>query len=61
MEKLTAERSAVERAMFDPSTADSALTKLSMSDLMKRRADLTARIEAAEASWLQANEVLESA
>jgi ATP-binding cassette subfamily F protein 3 len=42
--RLTAERSAVERAMFDPGSADPKLAKLTMSDLMKRRAELEGRI-----------------
>ena len=58
--KLTEERAAVERAMFDPSTATPALAKLTMSDLMKRRADLFDRIDAAEALWMEASEALES-
>ncbi len=57
--KLTAQRSAVDRAMFDPSTAEASLTKLSMTDLMKRRADLDTRVEAAELAWMQASEALE--
>jgi ATP-binding cassette subfamily F protein 3 len=57
--KLNEQRSAVDRAMFDPSTADASLTKLSMSDLMKRRAELASQIEAAELTWMEANEALE--
>jgi ATP-binding cassette subfamily F protein 3 len=58
--KLTEQRSAVDRAMFDPSTAEASLTKMSMSDLMKRRAELEGQIAAAEAAWMEANEALES-
>ncbi|MET0308094.1 MAG: ribosomal protection-like ABC-F family protein [Sphingomonas sp.] len=58
--KLTEQRSAVDRAMFDPSTADASLARLSMSDLMKHRAELEAKIQAAEATWMEANEALES-
>ena len=61
LERLTAEREAVDRAMFDPSTAAPKLAKLTMTDLMKRRADLSERIDAAEAAWMQANEALEAA
>jgi ATP-binding cassette, subfamily F, member 3 len=60
LERLTAQRSAVDRAMFDPASADAALAKLTMTDLMKRRAALEAQIEAAEAAWLEASEALES-
>ncbi len=59
--KLTAERAAVDRAMFDPSTADAKFAKLTMTELMKRRADLTDRIEAAETRWMAASEALEGA
>ena len=57
--KLTEQRSAVERAMFDPSAADVALTKLTMTELMKRRAELSEKIDAAEAAWMEASEALE--
>ncbi len=59
--KLTEERSAIDRAMFDPSSADPKLSKLTMTDLMKRRAELSERIEAAEALWLEASAALETA
>ena len=57
--RLTAERSAIERAMFDPGSADPALGTLSMTELMKRRSQLEGRIAAAEAAWLEASESLE--
>ena len=60
LEKLTAQRNAVDRAMFDPASAEPALAKLTMTDLMKRRADIDAKIETAEAAWLQASEALEA-
>jgi ATP-binding cassette subfamily F protein 3 len=59
--RLTEQRGAIDRAMFDPKAADASLATLSMSDLMKRRADLADRIEAAEAAWLEASEALEQA
>ncbi|MFT3967420.1 MAG: ABC-F family ATP-binding cassette domain-containing protein [Sphingobium sp.] len=58
--KLTAERTAVDQAMFDPASAAPALAKLTMTDLMKRRADLEMRIEAAELAWMEASEALEA-
>ena len=58
--KLTTERSAIERAMFDPANAAAHLTTLTMTDLMKRRADIEARLEAAEARWVEASEQLEA-
>jgi ATP-binding cassette subfamily F protein 3 len=56
---LAAQRSAVDRAMFDPTGADAALAKLTMTELMKRRAELTARIETLESEWLETNEAIE--
>ena len=58
--KLTAQRNAVDRAMFDPATADKALTALTMTELMKRRAELDKRVEATEADWLAASEAVET-
>ena len=60
LEKLTVQRSAVDQAMFDPKSAEAALARLTMTDLMKRRADLEARIAAAEAAWVEASEALEA-
>jgi ATP-binding cassette, subfamily F, member 3 len=56
--KLTARRSAIERAMFDPSSAEGPDAKLSMTDLMKLRAEVSEKIEAAEALWLEASEAI---
>jgi len=61
MARLTAERSAIERAMFDPSTAGAAHAKLSMTDLMKLRAEVEGKLEAAEAAWVKASEALDAA
>jgi ATP-binding cassette subfamily F protein 3 len=58
--KLNEQKSAIDRAMFDPSSADAALSKLTMTDLMKRRAEIESAIAAAEATWLEASEALES-
>ena len=58
MAKLTDRRSAIERAMFDPSSATGPDAKLTMSELMKLRADIAAKIEAAESKWLEASEAL---
>jgi ATP-binding cassette subfamily F protein 3 len=57
--KLTAELRTLDQAMFDPSKAESYLKKLSMGDLSKRRADVAAKLEAAEAAWLEASEAVE--
>ena len=61
VEKLTAQRSAIDRAMFDPSGAEPALAKLTMSELMKRRAEVGDALAVAEAAWLEATETLEQA
>ncbi len=58
--KLTELRSAIDKAMFDPKTATAALAKLTMTELMKHRAEVETQIEAAEAAWLEACEALES-
>jgi ATP-binding cassette subfamily F protein 3 len=60
MAKLTADRARIERAMFDPSTAEPPERDCTMSELMKRRADVEARLEAAEARWLEASQALEA-
>jgi ATP-binding cassette subfamily F protein 3 len=57
--KLTEQRSAIDRAMFDPKSAAAEFAKLTMTDLMKRRAEVEAKIEAAEAVWMEASEKLE--
>jgi ATP-binding cassette subfamily F protein 3 len=58
--RLAAERSALDRAMFDPSSAEPALAKLSMGALAKRRAEINAELEAAEARWLALSEALDA-
>ena len=60
LERLTAECSQIDQAMFDPGSAAPALARLTMTDLMKRRAAVAARIERAEAAWLEASEALEA-
>ena len=59
--RLTAERGAVDQAMFEPSTAAPKLAKLTMGELMKRRAELNEAIEVAELRWLEVSESLEPA
>jgi len=58
--RLTSLRNAIERAMFDPSAADSTLSNLTMTELMKRRAGVQREIEEAETAWLEASEALEA-
>jgi ATP-binding cassette subfamily F protein 3 len=57
--RLAGQRSSIDRAMFDPSSAEPALAKLTMGDLMKRRGEIERKIEAIEAVWMDANEALE--
>ncbi|WP_426267499.1 ABC-F family ATP-binding cassette domain-containing protein [Sphingomonas sp. LHG3443-2] len=57
--RLTEERSALDRAMFDPSGAEPSLAKLSMGELSKRRAKVAAALEQAEAKWMELAEQLE--
>jgi ATP-binding cassette subfamily F protein 3 len=57
--KLTADRSAIDLAMFDPRKAEPLLSKLTMGDLMKRRADVETALEEAEGRWMEASEKLE--
>ena len=61
MARLTTERSAIERAMFDPASAAPEHARLAMSDLMKLRARIESKLEAAEAAWVTASEALEVA
>ncbi len=60
MARLTAERSAVERAMFDADGAEARLTSMTMTDLMKLRSSIATKLDAAEAAWVAASEALES-
>ncbi len=57
--KLQERLGAIDRAMFDPSTATPDLARLTMTELMKRRSDLQAQIDTAEAAWLTVTEELE--
>jgi ATP-binding cassette subfamily F protein 3 len=60
LEKLAAQRSAVDQAMFDPASVSGELARLTMTDLMKRRAQIEDDVAAAEAKWLEANEAIEA-
>ena len=59
LERLTASLSKVDLAMFDPATASAELAKLTMTDLMKHRAEVQQAIAAAELAWVEASEALE--
>jgi ATP-binding cassette subfamily F protein 3 len=58
--RLAAQCSALDRAMFDPTSAEPELASLPMSELSRRRAKLAAELQAAEARWIEASEQLES-
>ncbi|MEA1012965.1 ABC-F family ATP-binding cassette domain-containing protein [Sphingosinicella sp. LY1275] len=57
--RLGARGSAIDRAMFDPSAADAADAKLTMTELMKVRAEVAKQLAAAEEEWLELTETLE--
>ena len=59
MDSLTAHRSRIERAMFDPDTAGPEERNLTMTDLMVRRADIEKKLAAAESCWLEASAALD--
>jgi ATP-binding cassette subfamily F protein 3 len=58
--RLSEQLGAVDRAMADPAAAGTAFARLSMTELMKRRAELDAEVATAEAAWLEASEALEA-
>jgi ATP-binding cassette, subfamily F, member 3 len=61
MAQLEVVRSAIDRAMFDPASAGPDYATLTMSELSQRRGKIVAALEAAEARWMKASEVLERA
>jgi ATP-binding cassette, subfamily F, member 3 len=60
MAKLEVVRGAIDKAMFDPGSADNEYAALTMGELSQRRGKISAAIEAAEAKWIEANEALEA-
>ena len=57
--RLTAERSAIDRAMFDPAGAAPALAKLPMSTLARMHGETSTALNQAELAWLEISERLE--
>ncbi len=57
---LHAQRNAIDGAMFDPASAKADLAKLTMTELMIRRAEVQTKIDAVEQAWLEASEALEA-
>jgi len=60
MEKLAAERSRIDRAMFDPASAGPQEKDVTMGELMRRRGEVEKKLVAAEARWMEATEALET-
>jgi ATP-binding cassette subfamily F protein 3 len=60
MARLQAQASAIDRAMFDPASAEPPLRDLTMGELAHRRARITEELEQAEAAWLAASERLDT-
>ena len=57
--RLAKHRTELDRAMADPAAAEPGLASLPMSELSRRRADVAAELEEAEARWLEISEQLE--
>ncbi|MBO9576681.1 MAG: ABC-F family ATP-binding cassette domain-containing protein [Sphingobium sp.] len=57
---LHAKRNAIDAAMFDPAKAAPEFAKLTMTDLMLRRAEVQKQVDAAEEAWLETSEALEA-
>ncbi len=58
MNKLTARRSEIDGAMFDPASAKGEDAKRTMSELAQLRAEIEKKIEVAEAKWINASELV---
>ncbi|WP_225009521.1 MULTISPECIES: ABC-F family ATP-binding cassette domain-containing protein [Novosphingobium] len=59
--KLQAELSELDRAMFEPGSVKGDLAKLTMGQLSERRGRKASELEHAEAAWLEASEAYELA
>ncbi len=57
--KLTARRSEIDRALFDPASATGSDAKMTSRDLMILRADVERALAKAEVKWVEASEALE--
>ena len=56
---LTAQRSDIDRALFDPTAAGPKEKGKTMTELMVRRAEVEQKIEATELLWVEASEALD--
>jgi len=61
MAALTAQRSDIDRALFDPKGYDGPHKDKKASDLMKLRGEVEKKLAAVESRWLEAGEALEQA
>ena len=61
IETLGKRLSGIDRAMFDPASAEKDYADLTMTELMKLRASVQDELEQNETDWLAANEALEKA
>ena len=59
--RLTARRSSIDRALFDPKQAEPGDAKHTTTELMKLRAAVERELETAEARWLELSERIEQA
>ncbi|WP_375197230.1 ABC-F family ATP-binding cassette domain-containing protein [Sphingobium sp.] len=60
MATLSAERSRIDQALFDPKSATGAEAKMTMTQLMVKRSEVERKLEAAEEVWMEASAVLEA-
>src|SRR5690554_5823697 len=61
IETLGKKLSGIDRAMFDPASAEKEYADLTMTELMKLRSSVQDELEQNETDWLAANEALEKA
>ena len=59
--KLTKQLNAVDRAIADPSAAEAWLSRMNAAELAKQHAQISKKLDAAEAVWFQVSESLETA
>ncbi|MET4664436.1 ABC-F family ATP-binding cassette domain-containing protein [Sphingomonas sp. PvP056] len=59
--KLTKQLNAVDRAIADPSAAEAWLSRMNPAELAKQHAQISKKLDAAEAVWFQVSESLETA
>jgi ATP-binding cassette, subfamily F, member 3 len=59
MATLSAERSRIDQALFDPNAAGGAEAKMTTTDLMVRRASVEKKLGTIEESWMEATTALE--